>query len=338
MLFLIGNSVVALLFFILMVVGVWQRYWAFALLNLIGMVLNIVVVFWDLLGRFDMTALLVTMPILVLVLAIEAAMIFQSPVRSKVSSPASNGKVKSSELRARQGFLLIVDEKRMIRELSRHTQLSSREQTEALQFWKQGNQVFMQHNYDEAEDNYELSIKLAPTPSAFSNLAAVMIASHRAEAALQHCEMACALDPEHHEAWFNRGRALFLLKRTEEALASFEQATKIQPNTLEPWIFRGHTLRQMHEFRQAVECYDTALRINPNRPECWYEKAVTLVRQNEIEEAIKCLEHLLQLPQITPEMKTSADMMLSRLRQRESILNDHQETALADQLEPGLVA
>jgi superkiller protein 3 len=161
--------------------------------------------------------------------------------------------------------------------------------------WKKGNAALAQNNFAEAEAGYEQSLKAAPAPSTLSNLAGVLIATDRFDAALRRCAQACALDGEHLEAWINHGCALFLLACTEEALACFDHATVLQPNLLAPWIYRGRALRKLQRFRQAVECYDTALRINPNRPECWYEKGLTLVDLNEIDEALKCFDRALSL-------------------------------------------
>jgi tetratricopeptide (TPR) repeat protein len=183
----------------------------------------------------------------------------------------------------------------MTAELSRNHALSSRDRARALDWWKKGNQAFLRKNYQEAEALYGLSARLAHTPSAFSNLAGILLAAHRAETALLYCQAACFMNAEHHEALINRGCALLQLERIDEAIACFDQAAVLQPNTLAPWIYRGKALRRQRALPQAIECFNTALRINPNRPECWYEKALTLVALNALEEALKCFDRLLQL-------------------------------------------
>jgi tetratricopeptide (TPR) repeat protein len=291
MLFWLGNSIVALLFLVLMVLGLRRRAWMFALMNFIGMALDAAIVLLDILGQLNVTVLFFATPALAFVIATEVTMIIREP--RTIAAPAA--KQRAAAIDAPQDFLMVFDDKLMAAELNRNFALSSHDRAKALEWWKKGNQAFLQKNYQEAEAKYELSARLAHTPSALSNLAGILLATRRAETALQHCEAAGVMNAEHHEALINRGCALLQLDRVDEAIACFDHAAVLQPNTLAPWIYRGKTLRKRRQLRQAIECFNTALRINPNRPECWHEKALTLVALNEPEEALKCFDRLLQL-------------------------------------------
>jgi tetratricopeptide (TPR) repeat protein len=351
MFFWVANSFVALLFLVLAVVGIRQRAWTFAVINFIGMALDALIVFLDVFGHLDVATLFWAMPTLAFVLAAAITLVFREPrpIRSQPGL-AANVEPGLAEANMRHEYLIVVDEKRLATEMSRDAGLATPNRAEAMNWWKKGNAAFLQHSFVEAEARYEQSVKLAPMPSSLSNLAGVLIATARAEMAVQRCEAACALDGEHYEARINHGSALLLLARPEDALACFDQATALQPNLLAPWIYRGKALRKLRRFRQAVECYDTALRINPNRAECWYEKALTLVDLNEMEEALKCFDHALKidpeylraalerglllerigqverakasyrdfLQQAPPEMNGRADVIGARLRQLEN--------------------
>jgi tetratricopeptide (TPR) repeat protein len=294
MFFWYADSVVALLFLLLMVAGIRQRSWIFASVNFIGMALNVLVVFLDRSGHLNVTTLFVAMPALAIVLAADVTLIFQDGRGGSKLSALLNGKylVRSEK---RQDYLIVLDQRRLQAELDRHTKLSAKDRAGALLLWKQGNEAFLRRDYQEAETKYNLLVQLAPTPIAMSNLAGVLMERHRADAAVQSCERACALDPEHHEAWITRGAALLSLERHDEALECLDKATALQPNLLEPWIYRGNALRKMGQFQQAMECYDTALRINPTRPECWHEKALTLIKLEQPQEALKCFDYALQI-------------------------------------------
>lgn len=296
MFFGIGNSIVALLFFMLTIIGIRQRAWMFAVMNFIGMALDALMVLLDVSGRLNANTLFWAMPSLAFVLATAITLVFRQPHPAQPQPvAASNAKVGPAEANTEQEYLIVVDEKRLVTELRRHAGLSARSRTAAVDWWKKGNAALAQNNFAEAEAGYEQSLRSAPAPSTLSNLAGVLIATDRLDAALRRCEQACALDSEHPEAWINHGCALFLLSNTEEALACFDHATVLQPNLLAPWIYRGRALRKLRRFRQAVECYDTALRINPNRPECWYEKGLTLVDLKEMGDALKCFDRALSL-------------------------------------------
>jgi tetratricopeptide (TPR) repeat protein len=296
MFFWVGNSFVALLFFGLALVGIRQRAWMFAVMNLIGMALDALIVALDVFGRLNVIMLFWAMPSLAFVLATAITLVFREQ-RTVQAQPlaASNANSDVAKASMPPEYLIVVDEKRLAVELRRDAGLAASDRKKALDWWKKGNAAFSQHNFAEAEACFEQAAKSARAPSALSNWAGILIAIDRAEAALQHCEAACRRDGEHHEAWINRGCALLLLARPEDALACFDQATALQPNLLAPWIYRGRALRKLHRFQQAVESYDTALRINPNRPECWHEKALALADLNEFDEALKCFDRALSL-------------------------------------------
>jgi len=185
--------------------------------------------------------------------------------------------------------------KRFVKELLHHPGLAAKERQQALQFWQEGTAAFERRDLPEAQKQYELSLQLAPAPSVLNNLAVVFLASNHAAAALQQCEQACQLDPEHLDAWLNRGRALLALKRYPEALAGFDQAVALQPNMLEPWIFRAHAFMQMGQFESAIQSYDAALSLNSSRAECWNNRGVALGKTGKWPEAATSFERALKI-------------------------------------------
>lgn len=318
MFFWIGNSVVALLFLALAIIGIRQRASMFAIINFIGMALDALIVLLDVMGHLNTIILFWAMPGLAFVLATAMALVFRELPGSQLRPGAvKNPKAAVAKGNVREERVIVVNEKRLARELSRDSSLAPASRAKAMDWWKRGNAAFLQHDFAAAEACYERSVKLAPTPSALSNLAGVLIATSRAEAALQRCEAARALDSEHGEAWISHGSALLALARPEEALTCLDRAAALQPNSLAPWIYRGKALRKLRRFRQAVESCDTALRINPNRPECWHEKALALMDLSEMEQALKCFDQALE---IDPEYLYAAlerGLVLERLGQVE---------------------
>jgi len=294
MFFTVATSLVAALFLALLVVGVRQQWWTFAAMNFLGMGLNAAMLLLDLWGHLNMTTLLAATPALAFVLAADVAIIFREPHEIKKPAAAC-GEPAATGPEAHPPHHLVTNEKRFGRELDRLDRLPARNREAARDFWRQGNEAFRHHHDHEAQINYEKSIQLAPTPSGLSNLAAVLLAVNRAQAALQCCKESCALDPEHLETWLNRGSALLRLKRWPEALACFDHAVALQPNVLEPWLHRGNVLMQMGQCEPSLECYDTALRLNPRRPDCWNNRGVALKKMNRLQEAITSFERALKI-------------------------------------------
>jgi tetratricopeptide (TPR) repeat protein len=295
MYFIVVTSLVAALFGGLLALGLRQRAWKFAAMNFIGMALNAGVVILDLRGRLDMTILMAAPLALAAIFAANIVLLSRqkrehaSPELIRNDAPAS---VRHQE---HQKYSLLASEKRFGRELNRHARLSAKDRQQALQFWQQGNTAFQQGNVQDAESHYERSLRLARTPAALNNLAVVLLASNRAETALQRCEQACELDPEHLDAWLNRGRALLALKQFAEALASFDQAVALQPNMLAPWICRAQASMQMGHFEAAIQNYNAALSLNSKRPECWNNRGVALSKMGKWQEAIGDFERALKI-------------------------------------------
>lgn len=264
-------------------------------MNFIGMGLNAAMVVLDLWGHLNMTALLAAMPALAFVLAADVAIIFREPQAPQKSAATGDEPAVPSDAEVNLSHYLITNEKRFRRELDRLDNLPAQNRQAALDFWRQGNEAFRHHHDHEAQLNYEKSIQLAPTPSALSNLAAVLLAVNRPQAALQCCKDSFALDPQHVETLLIRGSALLRLERRAEALACFDHAVALQPNMLEPWLQRGNVLVQMGQWESSLECYDTALRLNPRRPDCWNNRGVALSKMNWLPEAITSFERALKI-------------------------------------------
>jgi tetratricopeptide (TPR) repeat protein len=276
MFFKVATGFVAVLFFGLIVAGVRQRSAIFVAMNFLGMALNAAVVVLDIWGRLNLTMLLAATPALAFILGVDVTMILRELRDDQPPAAALDDKPAGAEPEARSTYLFVVNEKRPARELDRLTNCSAKRRALALEFWRQGNEALRQRRAQEAESHYEKSLAQAPTPSGLCNLAAALLAANRAEAALQRCKEAGALDPEHLETWLNRGLALLLLHREKEAMACFDHAVALQPNALEPWLWRGNALIQAGQFAPAVECYDSALDLNPNRPDCWKKRPKVL--------------------------------------------------------------
>lgn len=267
-------------------------------MNVAGTALNLLAVWLDVGGRLNMTWLLVATPILALILAVDIALIFREPRKAARPTAAAERESTVADHTVQAISLWVTGEKRFLRELDRQFRLSARQRDRALNIWRQGNDAYQHRDYGLAKTQYELLRKLAASPSVLNDLAVIELACNRAESALRHCEKACSLDPEHHEAWHNRGFALLVLQRPQQAMECFDQVLGLQPNMLEPWICRGNILVQSNRFELALESYDAALGLNPKRPECWNNRGVALNKMGKLREALASFEQALK---ITPE-------------------------------------
>ncbi|HLO84095.1 MAG TPA: tetratricopeptide repeat protein, partial [Nostocaceae cyanobacterium] len=71
-------------------------------------------------------------------------------------------------------------------------------------------------------------------------------------------DQAVKFQPDFHQAWYNRGVALFNVGRYEEAISSYDQAVKFKPDKHEAWYNRGVALFNVGRYEEAISSYDQA--------------------------------------------------------------------------------
>lgn len=95
---------------------------------------------------------------------------------------------------------------------------------------EKGNEAFYAKDYEEAEAYYSRSLHfLADDPSTWANRALVRLKLDRAQAALEDCEHALAINPRYMKALHRKGKALYELRRDEEAVKFFQLALGESP-------------------------------------------------------------------------------------------------------------
>ncbi|HEY9636256.1 MAG TPA: tetratricopeptide repeat protein [Coleofasciculaceae cyanobacterium] len=142
------------------------------------------------------------------------------------------------------------------------------------------------------EDNYQTPSYRASLLFELGNL---LVAAKEYEAAISSYDQALTIKPDYHQAWYNRGYALFNLGRLEEAISSYDQALKIKPDDHEARYNRGIALRNLGRIEEAISSYDQALKIKPDKHEAWYNRGNALVNLGRIEEAISSYDQALKI-------------------------------------------
>ena len=126
--------------------------------------------------------------------------------------------------------------------------------------------------------------------------------------AITSWEKVLAINPDYHEAWYNRGVELSALGRKEEAIQSYDKAVDIKPDDHEAWNNRGYALSDLGRYEEAVQSYDQALNIKPDFANAYYNKACCYGLQEKIDLAIETLQQAINLDSDYQEMaKTDPD-------------------------------
>ncbi len=140
------------------------------------------------------------------------------------------------------------------------------------------------------------------------------------EEAIASFDQALKLQPNDHQAWFGRGVALYELGQLEEVIASFDQALKLQPNDHEAWYNRGVALYKLGQFEEAIASFDQTLELQPNLHQAWYNRGLVLKKLGQFEEAIASFDQALKLQPNDHEAWDNRGIVLYELGQLEEAI------------------
>ncbi|MDP7281625.1 MAG: tetratricopeptide repeat protein, partial [Candidatus Poribacteria bacterium] len=103
------------------------------------------------------------------------------------------------------------------------------------------------------------------------------------------------LQPDHTEAYCNRGVALTKLGQLEAALDSCNMAIQHQPNFAEAYYNRGVALTELGQLGEAVDSYNRAIQLKPDYAEAYSNRGVVLCNLGQLEEAMDSYNRAIEL-------------------------------------------
>ena len=159
-----------------------------------------------------------------------------------------------------------------------------------------------EQDYGNAITSWEKVLAINPDyHEAWYNRGVELSALGRKEEAIQSYDKAVDIKPDYHEAWYVRGNALSALGRKEEAIQSYDKALDIKPDKRKVWNYRGVALFDLGRAEEAVQSYDKALDINPDDHAAWCARGWALFSLGRKEEAVQNYDQALQIqPEFAP--------------------------------------
>jgi tetratricopeptide (TPR) repeat protein len=115
-------------------------------------------------------------------------------------------------------------------------------------------------------------------------------------------DQALAIKPDKHEALNNKGNVLFNLGQYEAAIAAYDQALTLKPDYHQALYNKGNVLADLGQYEAAIAAYDQALAIKPDYHEALYTKGVALVDLGQYKAAIAAYDQALTLKPNEPKM------------------------------------
>jgi tetratricopeptide (TPR) repeat protein len=166
----------------------------------------------------------------------------------------------------------------------------------ALDYYKQGNELFNLKKYAEALVAFDAALAINPQYAvAHNNRGRVLATLGRHAEALTAYDAALAIDPQRAAAHRNRGVALHALGRLADALAAFDAALAIGPQHAVAHNNRGRVLATLGRYVEALTAHDASLAIDPQYAVAHCNRGVALSNLGRHAEALAAYDAALAI-------------------------------------------
>ncbi|MEH2118375.1 tetratricopeptide repeat protein [Nostoc sp.] len=221
--------------------------------------------------------------------------VFELPTTPEVVDEESTRLLDEADY---EEYLKLSPEQKIEKVLEIQDLLTEKHQSENLQASLQCELGKLLHSADEFEAaiaSYDQALKFQPDyHDAWNNRGNALYNLGRNEEAITSYDQALKFQPDYHLAWFNLGIVLNNLGCFEEAIASYDQALKFQPDYHDAWNNRGIVLRNLRRNEEAIASYDQVLKIKPDYHRAWYNRGYALDDLGRNEEAIASYDQALK--------------------------------------------
>jgi tetratricopeptide (TPR) repeat protein len=161
---------------------------------------------------------------------------------------------------------------------------------------RQGLQLHHENRLADAERIYRDVLRRQPMHSGVLHLLGlVALQCGQAERSVELFDRAIAIRRDFHEAYDNRGTALYTLDRFEEAVASYDRAIRLKSDNAAVHANRGNVLQALGRCEEALASYDRALALIPGFSEAHFGRGATLNALKRREEALASHERAIAL-------------------------------------------
>jgi len=151
------------------------------------------------------------------------------------------------------------------RTISEFENLSPKEQKNAINYNKVGNEYHFQKNYNKAIEYYTKAIELDPDNAKYYNSRGVSYNWLKEyEKAIADASKSIELDPGKAFYYNNRGASYNWLNEYEKAIADHSKAIELNPNNALFYSERGKNYYWLKEYEKAIVDYSKAIELDPD--------------------------------------------------------------------------
>jgi tetratricopeptide (TPR) repeat protein len=126
--------------------------------------------------------------------------------------------------------------------------------------------------------------------------------------------------PDHPDAWHQRGVALQHLQRLEAALISLNRAVELQPEKAAVWVDRGLTLRRLGRQQAALTNFDQAIALDAHHAPAWLQRGEILQATGRYRAALTSYTQAVEVdPTLGPAWRNRAKLLWQTQRRPEAL-------------------
>jgi tetratricopeptide (TPR) repeat protein len=167
------------------------------------------------------------------------------------------------------------------------SRLWSNDSKSAQKFVAEGIVLLEKKRYEEAITLFNKAIDVKPyNHNAWNNRGNALYNLGRYKEAVTSYDRVIEIKPYDYEALNNRGNALCNLGYYEKAIASYDRNLILHLDDYEAWHNRGNALYNLGHYEKAIASYERAVAFNPNKHEAWCNRGNSLSNLGRYEEAI----------------------------------------------------
>ncbi len=224
----------------------------------------------------------------------------------------------------------------------------------------QGGAYTAQGHLPQALRSYQRAADLKENDVAIHEMVAASLkALDQKEDLMEVADRILTLDPEHKEAWTDKGMLLRDMGRNEEALRCFEEIIGVDPDDAAAHNNRGVVLASLGRYEDAAEAYtraielehhdveairnlgvaythmdkhveavgafDQALEIDPRDAGTWNNKGLALSKMGKSREALDAFDRGIGLDPQDPAIRNNKGTVLARMNKMEEAIESYQK-------------
>jgi tetratricopeptide (TPR) repeat protein len=204
----------------------------------------------------------------------------------------------------------------------------------AILLWGFAFWLYESKRYGESLKFWDAFMKKEPNHAeAYNNRGVAYAELNQHKRAIEDYDKAVELNPEYAKAYNNRGSSYADLKKRERAIEDFNKAVKLNPDLAETYNNRGSYYTDLGQYERAIADFNRAVKLNPEYANAYYNRGFAYAGLGRHNRAIADFNKAVKLNPKDAEAYNNRGLAYAGLNQHERAIADYDK---AVELNPDL--